>query len=477
MRWLGFSGALLLTVATLLNAAATPRWLTTVPAVVLAAAVAGMGTVVLAWVLLGRLVVTGGDAAPGPRALKWTVLLWAGPLLAAPPLFSRDVESYLAQGAIAARGLDPYVLGPRQGLGPADELTRNMSGYWLDTPSPYGPLFTAVQRLIAQVTGEQQLTGLLLYRLVALVGVALVLWAVPRLAARAGVPANAALWLGVANPLLLWHFVAGVHNDALMLGLMLAGTVLALSAVDERVQWWRLSAGVLLIALAADVKLPAVVALAVVGTALARRLGGTLWHLALTGTAMLASVAVVSAVVSLATGLGFGWLTTLGTSGQVNSWMAPTNWFGFLTGGIGSLFGLRITQTMIGVGQLVGYALIACGAVVVVHRQLRGSLGELPALGLLLAVVVAFGPAVQPWYLLWAAVPLATCLPAGRARTTLAALVALFAVLLPPLGGNFSGKVGQLVAGYLGGALVVAALAFLARRGAPERTHTASARR
>ena len=35
-----------------------------------------------------------------------------------------------------------------------------------------------------------------------------------------------------ANPLLFMHLVAGIHNEALMLGLMLAGTEFALRGID-----------------------------------------------------------------------------------------------------------------------------------------------------------------------------------------------------------------------------------------------------
>ena len=37
----------------------------------------------------------------------------------------------------------------------------------------------------------------------------------------------AALWLGALNPLVLFHLIAGGHNEALMLGAMLAGLVVA----------------------------------------------------------------------------------------------------------------------------------------------------------------------------------------------------------------------------------------------------------
>ncbi|MBN6035238.1 polyprenol phosphomannose-dependent alpha 1,6 mannosyltransferase MptB [Amycolatopsis sp. 195334CR] len=431
LRWTGFAGVLLLVVTALIKGP------------VLAVGIAGMGLLVLSWFLLGR-------ELPDARWLRWTQVLWTVPLLAAPPLFSGDLHSYLAQGEIAARGLDPYTVGPLEGLG-ASAMTDRVSGYWRESPSPYGPLFTEFQEWIARLVGENLVAGLLAHRFVELVGLALIVWATPRLAEAAGVPERVALWLGVLNPLVLWHFVAGVHNDSLMLGLMLAGTALALAALGDRIEWARLTWGVVLVAAGALVKLPAIVALAVIGTALARRYGATFGRLVLWGSGMVLAMAFVTTAVSLGTGFGFGWLRTLTTSGTVNSWMAPTNWFGFLTGGVGSLFGASILQTMIGVGKVIGYVVIAVGVAFVIHRQLTGRLAFVPALGAMMALVVVFGPVVQPWYVLWAAIPLAACLPAGRPRTWLTLGLALFSVLLPPSSGN----VVALIGGYLGGAVVV----------------------
>ncbi|WP_033290196.1 polyprenol phosphomannose-dependent alpha 1,6 mannosyltransferase MptB [Amycolatopsis jejuensis] len=447
-RWTGFGGVLLLVAAVFAGNAGMSGVLP------YAGGIAGVGLVVLGWVLVGM-------AETTVAWLRWTLVLWCGPLLVVPPLFSGDVFSYLAQGAVAARGFDVNVVGPVQALGPASDIVGRVSGYWRETPSPYGPLFGTVERVIAQVSGGNPVAGVALHRLVEVLGLALIVWAVPRLAT--GSP-RVALWLGVLNPLVLWHVVAGVHNDALMLGLMIAGTAIALGAVRDRIRWWPLAGGVLLIALGAEVKLPALVALAAVGTALARR---RVTGFLLAGAAMVATFAVVSVAISLLTGHGFSWVSALGTSGQVNSWMAPTNWFGFLTGGIGSLFGLNVTQTMIGVGKIIGYVLTVVGIAVVLHRQWTGRIDAVRSLGLMLAVVVVFGPAVQPWYLLWAAIPLAASLPAGRARAALITLVAVFSVVLPPVGGNFSGRVGLLVLAYVIGLAVVVLTYFGLRKASP----------
>ncbi len=89
-------------------------------------------------------------------------------------------------------------------------------------------------RGITWLTGDNIVAGIFLHRLLALAGVAMIVWALPRLARRCGVSSVSALWLGAANPLVLFHLVAGIHNEALMIGLMLAGVELALRAVEGK---------------------------------------------------------------------------------------------------------------------------------------------------------------------------------------------------------------------------------------------------
>ena len=458
LRWTGFGGTLLVTAAAWAGAAAPPA-----AALPLAAGVAGTGLLVLSWVLLA-LDVHRGRARPSGRWLTGTLALWCGPLLLAPPLFSRDLFSYLAQGEIAAAGLDPGAVGPAEALGPGSATAARVDVHWRDAPSPYGPVFGAVARTIARATAGDPVTGVLLHRLVAVAGLVLVVWAVPRLAAAAGAAPRHALLLGVLNPLVPWHAVGGGHNDALMLGLMLAGAAVALDALGGALRWGPFALGVGLVVLAAGVKLPALVALAVVGTALAHRWGGAVRHLLLAGAGAVLAVAVGAVAVRLLTGLGFGAPTLPGAAGGPDSWMAPTNWFGFLAGGIAGPAGARTTPTMIAVGEVAGCGIAVCGIAVVLLRQLRGRIGAVAALGRALALVVALGPVVQPWYLLWAVVPLAAAGPEGRRWTGLVAVVAVFAVLVPPSAGSFGGRVGELVVGYATGILLAAAVTVLVRR-------------
>src|ERR1700752_998122 len=185
----------------------------------------------LAWLMLGRF--TLGERRMTRSQLDRTLLLWVVPLLIAPPMYSRDVYSYLGQSQIAINGLDPYKVGPATGLGLDHVFTLSVPTMWRETPAPYGPLFLWIGRGISALTGENIVAAVLCHRLGVLVRGGLIVWGTPRLARRCGVAEVRALWLGDANPLLIMHLVAGVHNEALMLGLMLAGAEFALRGVSE----------------------------------------------------------------------------------------------------------------------------------------------------------------------------------------------------------------------------------------------------
>ncbi|MFI5495708.1 polyprenol phosphomannose-dependent alpha 1,6 mannosyltransferase MptB [Actinoplanes sp. NPDC051859] len=415
----------------------------------------GMGLVVAAWSFLGRT-----HRQLPTRTLYGIAAAWSAPLLAAAPLFSGDVWSYLAQGLITASGQDPYTLGPLPALGSASPVTQHVSHYWLETPAPYGPAWLALSRGVALVTGEHLIAAVGAYRMIALVGVALLAWALPRLARRAGADPSSAVWLGLLNPLVLWHLVAGVHNDALLLGVVLCGLELALSGMDRAFGQARIAAGLALVTVAANIKVVGFAAVCCLAVVLARR--GNPFRTVL-GVA--AGSAAVTAGISWWTGLGFGWIGAMGASTAVHSWLAPTNMLGFLVGGIGKLAGVQITEPAIRVLVLVG----AAGCAVIVVRLLlamyRGTLEVVRGLGLVLAAVVLCGPVVQPWYLLWAVLPLAAAARRRRDRTILAGVGAVLALALPPVAAG----VLPLITGYLAAGGLFALLALLLRPAAAAR--------
>jgi alpha-1,6-mannosyltransferase len=405
------------------------------PTASLAITYAGIAMVVLAWLWLGALAAPGCARLVCRPHLERTIMMWALPLLVAPPMFSRDVYSYLAQSAMASRGLDPYVLGPADALGVDHPLVRGIPTIWRNTPAPYGPLFLTLGRPIDWIAGDDVVLGVLLHRTLAVAGLVMILWALPRLARRVGVSPVFALWLGVANPLVLFHLVSGAHNEALMLGLMLVGLELALRRPTASPT---LLGGTALIAAAAQIKIPAALALGFVTVWLARHRGGRPRDL-VAPAALVSGVAVATTVaIGLGTGLGFGWTGALGTPNVVRSWMSVSTGLGVLGGWIGS--GLRLGDHTTSVLMLTrGIGLIAAGGIclLLLWRCWRRQMEPLAGIGIGLAAVVLLGPVVQPWYLLWVVIPLAASATHPVFRTTATAASALLAVLVGPTGSDF----------------------------------------
>src|SRR5258705_6437727 len=71
--------------------------------------------------------------------------------------------------------------------------------------------------------------GTILLRLYMQPGLALLIWAAPRVARHVGGDGPAALWICVLNPLVIIHLMGGVHNEMLMVGLMMAALAMTFS--------------------------------------------------------------------------------------------------------------------------------------------------------------------------------------------------------------------------------------------------------
>ncbi|MCV7236982.1 polyprenol phosphomannose-dependent alpha 1,6 mannosyltransferase MptB [Mycolicibacterium celeriflavum] len=447
----------------------------------------------LAWLMLGRFAL--GDRRMSRSQLDRLLWLWVLPLLIAPPMYSRDVYSYLAQSQIGISGLDPYRVGPATGLGLDHVFTLSVPNMWRETPAPYGPLFLWIGQGISALTGENIVAAVLCHRLVVLFGVGLIVWATPRLAHRCGVAEVSALWLGAANPLLIMHLVAGIHNEALMLGLMLAGTEFALRGVSsigaatplvprplswpqDRAQWvrWRplamLLLGVVLITLSSQVKLPSLLALGFVAMALACRWGGTVKAFFLAGGSLTAVSVAVMALIGWASGLGFGWLFTLGTANVVRSWMSLPTLLALGTGQVGILLGLGDhTTAVLGLARAIGVFIIAILVTWLLLAVLRGRLHPVGGLGVALGVTVLLFPVVQPWYVLWAVLPLAAWAtrPAFRSTTI---VVTLAVGIFGPTANGDRFALFQILLAVAASTVIMAALILLTYNRLPWRSVT-----
>jgi len=424
----------------------------------LALVMLGLGLLASQWLRLCRLM-GGGQAADREArvaTVRRTTAVWVAPLVVAPASFSRDGWSYAAQGMLHHLGLSPYDHGPGVLTGP---IVDAVDPRWMDTVAPYGPLPLWWGGLAAGLTDDPWAL-VIAHRLLALVGLGLLAWAVPRLARWTGVDPGLASALVLASPLMLTSGVAGLHNDLLMVGLMAA----ALAVAGERAAgphgwWW----GAVLGGAAAAVKAPGgLVCIAVV-----------LVTLPLAATPVerlrrLLQVAVVSVGTLLAlgvlTGLGAGWIGALGVPGTVNTPLSVTTLAGGLLDDAAGLVGLDLPDaTMLGVVRRVGTVVALVTVTVLALRRPTGDRASaLGTLALVLGLLVVLSPVVHLWYLLWVTPFLGVLrLP----RTGAAALVAGSVVLglAAPLDSSLHGAYLAITLGSVLFALSTAVLLLTAR--------------
>ena len=345
------------------------------------------------------------------RVVGRAVVLWGLPLLAAPPLASRDAYAYVGQGALVASGLDPYAQGPGALPGP---LSAGVDDVWLDSPAPYGPLWLGLAGLVVRVTGSV-VPALLGMRLLAVAGLLLLAWALTRLAQDRG----RALWLGLANPLVLVHLLAGAHNDALMIGLAAAGLAVARPArATDRPPaiHGRLVLAAALVTAGALVKVPAIAVLAFLPLLVAHGMRGRVRAALLAG----GTAAVTAVGVTLVSGLGWGWL------GSLDAGRARLALFSPLTG-LGVALPGDVVEPVLAAGLLLA-AVVGLVLLLAADR-----LGPVRACGLLLLAVSLLLPVVQPWYVLWGVVLLGAT-SSARVVAGLGAACVVLVLLVAPSG-------------------------------------------
>ena len=346
----------------------------------------GLAILLQSWLVLGSEL---DRRTRHARDLWWIVAIWAAPLLLAPPLFSRDAYSYYVQGRLMVNGFDPTTQGVSVIPGWFQDGADPM---WAESPTPYGPLFLAIERSVAGFAHPNAYLAGLLFRLAGLVGVALLAVFVPRLAAIHGVDPDRATWLAVLNPLILMHFILGAHNDALMVGLVVAGLWLASTC---RCTW-----GAVAVGLAIAVKPIAVLVLPFIGLAWAgtqSTWGAKIRAWLLAG--FVAGVTLISAF--LVAGAGSGLVAAaLGTPAGVLTWLSPTTALGQLLGGATTLVGWTDSASW---AVTVVRALGSIAALVVIAWLILRPGDRSPTRGAALAIATAvlLGPVIQPWYLLW----------------------------------------------------------------------------
>lgn len=350
-----------------------------------------------------------------------TTALWFAPLIASAPLYSRDLYSYAAQGALWHEGLSPYEHGVRDLESPWKSST---APTWLDSTAPYGPVFLLLARGVAAVSGGHLLVALVLLRLLAVLAVVIMVWAVPEIARRLEVvQPEQAVWLGVAAPLVGAHFVSGAHNDALIVAGVLLGIVLSLRG---RFVW-----AVLVVALAAMVKVTALVAVPFIALLWARSRPPVSWPRLAARSAATAALALVPIVaVSLVTRLGFSWVNPAGTSGKNEQWTSLPTALGMAIGAVGHVLGQEAWRdTGIAAARAAGLVVMVVLLVVLWLRaaaRMDDRALVVRSIGYAMLTVIVLAPAFLGWYYLWALPVLAATVSphTNPRRVTVLAVVA-----------------------------------------------------
>jgi len=419
--WAGAAGSALVAAGGIVVGPAAAPHASGLRAAGLVVTYAGIAVLVGAWLHLGRLLAAGSLTASSRRVVVVALVAWGLPLLCGPVLFSRDLFAYAAQGREVVSGINPYHHGPAAlGGGPYLQFVSHM---WWNAPSPYGPFFLGLDRLIVGQVGGHVMVAVVLLRLLAAGGVVLVAAAVVRLAPALGVEPSEALWLGVLNPLVLLHILSGGHNEGLMLGLLLAGLVMARQRHH--------AAGLVLCLLAAAVKVPAALgALYVAADWVAAAPGGAARARAALRAA--ATTAATTVAMTVWAGLGWGWVRALTTPARIRSSLAPVTDLGQLVGKVMTrLHASYPASQAVSTARLAGLAAALVTAGVLFASRLRRP--QITGIGLSLLVLAVLGPVLHPWYLLWGLVPLAAA-GAGRLRPLLIWASAGMSLLVLPDG-------------------------------------------
>ena len=156
------------------------------------------------------------------------------------------------------------------------------------------------------------------------------------------------------------HFVAGGHNDAIMVALMLAAFYAASRG--------SIATGASLVALATSVKPIAAIALPFIGIMRTPR-DWTTGRRVLDWVYVTAVAGGVFLVTALIAGVGFGWLNALGTPGSVKTWLSPATAIGMTVGWIAQAFNWAQTDEVgVAIFRTIGLIISLC---IVTYLALR----------------------------------------------------------------------------------------------------------
>ncbi|WP_441928430.1 polyprenol phosphomannose-dependent alpha 1,6 mannosyltransferase MptB [Marmoricola sp. RAF53] len=376
----------------------------------------GIAVLISAWLTLGDRVRSG---LADVNAVYLVTAAWAVPVMLAPPLFSGDGWSYVADGYLTGHGLSPYVFTPSVLDGP---VVQAVNGRWMHTTTPYGPVPLLWGGLVSHATADPWLL-MLAHRALALLGLALLAFAAPRLARYAGHDPAVATWLVVATPFVLLHGVGGLHNDLLVAGLIACALLATI-----RHGWL---AGSVLAGVAAAVKIPG--GFVCVGVVLLALPIGANLGLRLRRTAQVGGVAgAVLVGIGVLGELGIGWTRSLSVPVGTGSVLAVTTDLGRLAGRFAPDAPWPAAGP-VALAHAAGLVVIAaCAALALVRAPAGDRARALEAVALVMLAVTVLSPAGHYWYALWC-LPLLAMAPRSPRATATVIAAALALALTAPL--------------------------------------------
>jgi hypothetical protein len=398
----------------------------------------------VSWAAVGRLALEGELSV----ARCWILLsLWGAPLVVGPPLFSRDLYSYVVQGLLTSHGHNPYTTSPAT-LGHVAQWW-SIASVWRSTPSPYGPLWVTLSSGAATVAGSTLVRQVITFRCLEIIGVVAMMASLPVIARSRRADPSVAIWLAMLSPLGLFSFLASGHNEAIMLGLVTVGGALIVSG--------RLAGGMAVATAAGALKLPALALPGFLGLDAIIERRDRRWRTALVVLGVPLAVLVGLSALS---GHGLAWLSpsALKIPTELHILLTPSVSVAVLIAGLCHVVGIKVaTATVIGIVQPI-FEVIAIGAIAWLCVNIR-RVDPVRAAGIALLVLALMSPTFWPWYLTWGLVLLAAT-PAQRSRTLMVA-AGLGMCLVTP-GGS---PVLEARAWIISGPLVLLGLGWVATRG------------
>ena len=325
--------------------------------------------------------------------------------VAIPVFLSRDVYSYAIYGRMVSRlGANPYATIPAAFFD--DSSYRLVSVDWIDSTSVYGPAFTAVSAAVTRALASPAATVLAFKVLAAAASVGTMLLVIS--GARRVFPQRTAFAAALIgwNPVVVFHAVAGGHNDTLLALLVAAGVVALLAARPVR--------ATASLALGTLVKVSGAVPLLVAAAgSIARRPAG----------ARLREVSIhVGVAVAVALPFVIPFMQaedpTLGTLEVTTrqGWLAPSRFVLVTLRGAARALGGDVAGDIVGLVIRVAFPLVFAVVLFGILRHLwRAGASVSPAVvvaatGWASLLSLLLSPVFLPWYVAWV-LPLAWVLP------------------------------------------------------------------